>query len=99
MKIGIQSGSSVRELGAERAYKLYAEAGFETIDWNLNSGLSSKQINSLDFAGNAFEGSVDEVEEYFSAEYAELRKNGLEVTRRTLRSPHTLPESPNLLIT
>lgn len=97
MKIGIQSGSSVRELGAERAYKLYAEAGFETIDWNLNSGLSSKQINSLDFAGNAFEGSVDEVEEYFSAEYAELRKNGLEVTQAHAPFPAYVAGKPESL--
>ena len=45
MKIGIQSGSSVKEFGAEKAYKMYADIGFETVDINLNDGLPSKLIN------------------------------------------------------
>lgn len=97
MKIGIQSGSTVRELGAERAYRLYAEAGFETIDWNINDGLSSKLINSLNFEGNAFDGDVDGIEENFGAEYAQIKKNGLEVSQAHAPFPAYVAGKPESL--
>ncbi len=39
MKIAIQSGSTAREIGFADAYRAYAEAGFESIDWNINDRL------------------------------------------------------------
>ena len=33
MKIAIQSGRSTYEIGFAETYRMYAEAGFESIDW------------------------------------------------------------------
>ncbi|MBQ9112422.1 MAG: sugar phosphate isomerase/epimerase [Clostridia bacterium] len=97
MKIGIQSGSSVREIGAEKAYRLFAEAGFETIDWNINDGLPGKLINSVTYQGNIYEKSVDEIMEYFSYEYEQIRKNGLEITQAHAPFPAYAQGKPETL--
>lgn len=97
MKIGIQSGSSVKEFGAEKAYKMYADVGFETVDLNLNDGLPSKLINKLNFEEHAFAKGVDEVEEYFSEEYAEIKKNGLEVSQAHAPFPAYVVGKPESL--
>ena len=97
MKIGIQSGNSVKELGIEKAYKMYAEAGFETIDLGLNDELPSKFINSLNFEGNVFEKEIAEMEEYFSAHYAEIKKNGLEVSQAHAPFPAYVVGKPESL--
>ena len=97
MKIGIQSGTFVKEFGAEKAYKIYADVGFETIDLNLDTGLPSKLINGLKFEEHAFANSVDDVEKFFSEEYAEIKKNGFEVSQAHAPFPAYVAGKPESL--
>ena len=44
MKLCIQTESLVHDLGYEAAYRTIREAGFEAVDWNLNTAWSFKQV-------------------------------------------------------
>ena len=53
MKIAIQSGSSANEIGFADTYRMFAQAGFESIDWNINDRLPGSQIR-----GGTYEGII-----------------------------------------
>ena len=46
MKICVQTGGLIDELGVERCYKTLSDIGFEGIDWNLDHALRAKDITS-----------------------------------------------------
>ncbi len=92
MKIAIQSGKTASEIGFEKACKAFAEAGFEAIDWNLDTSLPGKYINDGTYRGNCiFEKELDEILEYYKDELAAIKNNGL-----TISQAHA-PFSPNII--
>ena len=99
MKIGIQSGRTVKELGAKAAYKYYADCGFETIDWNINDAFKSSclQQDGPISGGGIFEKSVDEIVGYFREELDEIHKNGLTVNQAHAPFPCYVSGKPETL--
>ena len=82
MNIGIQSGATVNEIGIEKAYKAFAEAGFKTIDWNLDSALPMKTIMAGKYRGNCiFEKDLDDIMKYYEAELNVIKNNGLSISQ------------------
>lgn len=97
MKIGIQTGTTNVELGFAEAYRLYAEAGFETVDWNMNDYLMGNLINKGEYKGNIFEKSVEEILEHVNPEISEIKKNGLEIAEAHAPFPAYVPGKPEML--
>ncbi len=83
MKISVQSQNLVREFGAESAYRMMREAGFEAVDWNIDHGWKfSEVLKAPGLEGlSIFEKPIDDILEYYSEELAQIRKNGLTVSQ------------------
>ena len=97
MKIGIQTGTTCYEVGFSEAYRLYAEAGFEAVDWNMNDHLPTASINKCNFEGNIFEKSIEEILKCVMPEISEIKKNGLEITEAHAPFPAYVPGKPEVL--
>ena len=80
-EIGIQSGVTVDQLGADIAFPLYREAGFTVIDWNINDGADNAGMKkgSYDKAKRVFAGSLDDTLRHFEKDFDALAKAGLKV--------------------
>ncbi len=102
MKISIQTQKPASEVGFEKAYKLFREAGFEALDWNINSLLPGDKIYSGEFRGSTvLEKSLEEILEYLEPELKEIRKNGLVITQAHAPFPAIslkFPESYEFMI-
>ena len=97
MKIGIQTGTTCYEIGFSEAYRLYAEAGFEAVDWNMNDHLPTASINKGNYAGNIFEKSLEEILEHVAPEISEIKKNGLEIAEAHAPFPAYVAGKPEVL--
>ena len=98
MKIGIQSSDTILELGAEKTYRLFAESGFEVIDWNLDNYLMPQQIIGGNYSGNCiFEKDLDEITAFFASELDIIRKNGLTISQAHAPFPAYTCEYPEML--
>lgn len=98
MKIGIQSSATTLDIGYAEAYRLFAEAGFECIDWNINDALKPSMITNGTYVGNnVFEKNIDEILEYFDAELTEIRRNDLEIHQAHAPFPAYVPDKPEVL--
>ena len=83
MKISVQSQRLTGQYGIEKAYRLIREAGFEAIDWNIDTEWVFKDVLSAQKLENLciFEKSQAEIDAYFADELQEIRKNGLTITQ------------------
>lgn len=83
MKISIQSQRLTGQYGIEKAYRMIREAGFEAVDWNIDTEWKFDEVKTAEKLENLciFEKSQDELDTYFAAELAEMRKNGLDLTQ------------------
>ena len=82
VKISIQTQKTVSELGFEKAYKLYKDAGFQALDWNINDLLPGDKIYAGTYRGSSvLEKSLDEILDYLEPDLNEIRKNGLKITQ------------------
>lgn len=80
MKISIQTGSLPEQFGIEQGYRMIAEAGFESIDWNVDHAIAYSTIKELRYRNNCiFEQSLDDVLRSYDQELNAIRKNGLEI--------------------
>ncbi|MBO5203106.1 MAG: sugar phosphate isomerase/epimerase [Clostridia bacterium] len=98
MKIGIQSSATTLDIGYAEAYRLFAEAGFESIDWNINDALKPSMITNGTYVGNnVFEKDIEEIIEYFNVELTEIKRNGLEIHQAHAPFPAYVPDKPEVL--
>ncbi|MBQ9112793.1 MAG: sugar phosphate isomerase/epimerase [Clostridia bacterium] len=97
MKIGIQTGRTADEIGYAETYRLFAEAGFEAIDWNLNNRLSGAIIRKGELDGNFYDRSIEEIFAAFEDELAQIRKNGLSIGQAHAPFPAYVPDKPWVL--
>lgn len=81
MKICIQTGNVIKDLGIQKGYRLLREAGFEGIDWNIDHALSSGRLNEGKFPGCIFERPLPEILEYYREELTAIRENGLAISQ------------------
>ena len=98
MKISVQTGGLIEELGVENCYRAIAEAGFEAIDWNIDHSLRPALINAGNCEGNCiFEKDMEEILDYYSEELFHIKKNGLEITQAHAPFPAYVIDKPYVL--
>lgn len=81
MKIGVQTAGIPYEFGVKEGYKMIRDAGFETVDWNIDIQLRGSDIKANNVAGNVFEKSLDEMLAYYAADLEAIRENGLTISQ------------------
>lgn len=95
MKICVQTGDVVDELGFEEGYAAIAKAGFEAIDWNLDHAISGADINAGRCEGNCiFEKELDEILAHYENELSYIRKYNLEISQMHAPFPCYVPDKP-----
>ena len=98
MKIGVQTGGLIDELGIEKCYAAIAAAGFDAIDWNLDHALRPAVINSGKYEGNCiFEKDMEAILEYYKEQLFHIEKNGLTITQAHAPFPAHIPGKPEVL--
>ena len=97
MKICIESYSLVDQYGAEKAYRMIRDAGFEGIDWNFGWNFSAISSAEVLEGLSVFEKSPVEIEAYYAEELAEIRRNGLDIVQAHAPFPCYLPCRPDIL--
>jgi len=83
VKISTQSQRLTGQYGIRDAYRMIREAGFEAIDWNIDTEWSFAAVKTAEKLENLciFEKSQDEIDAHFAEELAAIRENGLEITQ------------------
>lgn len=81
MKICVQTGNVIDDLGFEEGYRLLREVGFEGIDWNINHALPAADIRAGKLSGCIFERPLPEMLDYYQQELEAIRKNGLAISQ------------------
>lgn len=99
MKLSIQSGDLPRDFGAEKAYQMIREAGFEAIDWNLDHALTRKTLENAKELKNLsiFEKELPEILDFYTEELSQIRKNNLTVTQCHAPFPAYIEGRPETL--
>lgn len=100
MRVGIQSGATTTELSYAQAYALYKEAGFSSLDVNINDvveDLAAFRKGDFDKAGSIFDRPVDEIVAHFQLEFSEIKKNGLSVGQAHAPFPTYVSGKPESL--
>lgn len=96
MKISIQSGAGIAEFGPEKGYKMYKEAGFEAIDWNIDTAL--RLTNAGEVVGETiFDKELSDIIDYYAEEIEQMRKNGLTLAQAHAPYPAYVPQKPEVL--
>ncbi len=81
MKICIQTGNVVNDLGIEAGYKLLRECGFEGIDWNIDKALTSEMLQEGRVEGCIFGRPLQEILDFYREELQFIRENGLVISQ------------------
>ena len=97
MKIAIQSGRSTYEIGLAETYRMYAEAGFESIDWNINDYLPGALVTKGKYEGNIYEKNIEEILAFLDEELTEIKKNGLSIGQAHAPFPAYITGKPEVL--
>ena len=100
MRIGVQSGATTTELSYAEAYALYREAGFESLDVNINNEIADEtayRAGDFEKAGSIFDRPMDEIMAHFVPEFSEIEKNGLVIGQAHAPFPTYIPGKPDSL--
>ena len=99
MRICVQSQDLVDDIGMHDAYAAIREAGFEAIDWNIDHAWKfSDLIKAEKLEGlSIFEKSEKEILDYYAAELAVIKENGLGISQAHAPFPAYDPKRPEIL--
>lgn len=99
MKISIQSETLVKYFGAEDAYGMIREAGFEAIDWNIDTAWDFDVIRKAERPEGLclLEKPLDEWRTHYATELEVIRKNGLTITQAHAPFECYAPGRPDIL--
>ena len=93
-KICVQTGGIIRFWGYEEGYRLIKEAGFDAVDWNINSEWNGTEIKQKILSHCIFEDPLEEIEAHFAEELAVIRKYGLEIEQAHAPFPAYVKDFP-----
>lgn len=98
MKISIQSETLVKYYGMEDAYGMIRAAGFEAIDWNIDTSWNFDEVKTAEKLENLciFEKSIDEIRAHYAKELELIRKNGLEIVQAHAPFECYAPQRPDV---
>lgn len=98
MDICVQSGGIITRTDEEFCYAAIRQAGFTTIDWNIDRNLKPADIKGLNYAGKSvFEGPFEAVLQHHQEELAIIKKNGLTISQAHAPFPAYVPGHPEVL--
>ena len=100
MKLSIQSGATVGIYPTyKEAYQRIKDAGFDAIDWNIDTHWNYKKICAAPVLKDLciFEKSVPEILDYFKEELDAIRAAGLEIAQAHAPFRPNDPERPEFL--
>lgn len=99
MKISIQSETLVKYYGMEDAYGMIREAGFEAIDWNIDTAWDFEQVKKAERLEGLciFEKSQEEIAAHFAEELAIIQKNGLQIVQAHAPMECYAPRRPDVM--
>lgn len=99
MKISTQSQKLTGQYGIREAYRMIREAGFEAIDWNIDTEWNFKEVTAAEKLEGLciFEKSQAEIDAHFAKELAAIRENGLEITQAHAPFGCYAPRRPDIL--
>ena len=99
MKISVQTQPMVRRFGADKAYRMIREAGFEAVDWGLEQYWKTAELIRTPNPKNMsiFEGGYEGALNYLAGEIEEIRKNGLTITQAHAPNPAFIKNRYDLL--
>jgi sugar phosphate isomerase/epimerase len=98
MKISVQTGDVVDELGFEKGYELIKKAGFQAVDWNLDHAWKPADVRKGIYGGNCiFEKPLAEVIEHYNDELEIIKKNKLKIAQAHAPFPCWVREHPAFL--
>jgi len=80
MKLGIQTGQMIEQLGFEKGYAAIRKAGFSGVDWRLIRPRTKAKLLDGTYEGrNIFDRTIDDIIDYYAQELDAIRKNDLSV--------------------
>lgn len=99
MRVSSDTSTLVRQWGAADAFRMIREAGFEAVDWGIDTDWKIAEIAAAErLEGHTvFERSIPEIEAYFAEQLTEIRKNGLVITQAHAPFPPYVPGRPDIL--
>lgn len=96
MEIGVQNGGLIGFWGAENTYRMIAEAGFKSVDWNINTAWNRKAIAEKRIEHCVYDDSLEEIEAYFREQLDAMKKYGLTPTQAHAPFPAYVKDFPEL---
>lgn len=84
MNISINSAGLYLNYDAEKAYKMFSDAGFDAIDWNINikTGWEWQKIVAGNFdIHSIFDSGVEEMIDFFKPQLDAMKKNNLKINQ------------------
>ena len=99
MRISSDTSTMVRQFGAKDAFRMIREAGFDAVDWGIDTDWKIAQIGAAECleGHTVFEKTLPEIETYFAEQLTEIRRNGLAITQAHAPFPAYLPGRPDIL--
>ena len=99
MYIGVQTGGIIGHANIEEGYRMIREAGFEAIDWNIDTALPRNiLLSSNELSGICiFEKEIDEILEHYARELKAIRDNGLVISQAHAPFPPHVSGRPEVL--
>ncbi len=99
MRIGVQTGDIINELGIEKGYALLADIGFDAVDINIDHALNATILKNAPELKDIciFERPLDEVLEYYKEHLDALKKHGIVPSQAHAPFPAYIPERPETL--
>ena len=99
MKICMQSLATSKIYPMKEAYRKIKEAGFDAIDWNIDTAWNYKKVcASPELSGLCiFEKSLPEIMEYYAEELEAIREAGLTISQAHAPYRSNDPERPEVL--
>lgn len=99
MKLSIQTETLFKYYGMEDTYRMIREAGFEAIDWNIDTAWDFDQVKQADRLEGLciFERPMDEIRAHYARELEEIRNSGLTITQAHAPFECYAPGRPDIL--
>lgn len=98
MKISIQTGTLFPELGVETSCRLFREAGFEALDWDLCDDCPTNRLIAGERSGiSILEKTLPEMLAFYADTLAAIRKEGLTLAQAHGPFPPYREQCPELM--
>ncbi len=94
MEVGVQNGGLIDNWSVEDTYRMIAEAGFKSVDWNINRAWDKNMVRAKKLEHCIFEDSLEEIEAYYKEEIDAMRKYGLTPIQAHAPFPAYVPDFP-----